>query len=86
MCKRCKKNYHVPCPEAAEFAIRKDGFITDNAMLSLSTRENVLKLYVDRGEAMCTIRYWRASTKACATSRCSRTMCRAAGGMEKCGR
>ena len=52
MCRTCKKNYHVPCQETTESAVKKDGFITDNALLGLSTRENVLKLYVDRGELM----------------------------------
>ena len=48
MCRRCKKNYHVPSPGAAESAVRTDGFVTDNAVLGLSTRESVLKLYVDK--------------------------------------
>ena len=52
MCKKCKKSYHVPRPGAAESAVRTDGFITDNAVLGLSTRENVLKLYVDEGKVM----------------------------------
>ena len=52
MCKRCKKSYHVPRPGAAKSAVRTDGFITDNAVLGLSTRENVLKLYVDEGKVM----------------------------------
>ena len=52
MCRNCKKSYHVPRPGAAESAVRTDGFITDNAVLGLSTRENVLKLYVDRGKVM----------------------------------
>ena len=51
MCRTCNKNYHVPCQETTESAVKKDGF-TDDALLGLSTRENVLKLYVDRGELM----------------------------------
>lgn len=49
ICKKCGRSYFVRNPNAVKSIISVDGYLMDNAMFDMSTRESVLKLYVDTG-------------------------------------